>query len=403
MKIAIVSGEDVAEDWGDLAGEDCRQLCAALARHGHRVTCYLRRPDQCREEVFADDDSRIVAAGAGPVTAGSARKVLSSIGDWAGQLAGAWSSDPPDIVHAQGWIGGVAAQLAARRHGLPTVQTFHGLAALMSPDPAVGPPARTQRARLEPLLARTATWVSGGSSAETDALARLRRDRAHVRVLLTGVDVDHFTPTGPAVDRTEEHRVLCVEPNPLPASGFDKVIAVLPRLAGTELLIAETDPRNPRHSKCRDGLKKLAAELGVGERVAFLGAVAAGELPALLRSADVVACTPRHPSPPNTALQAMACGVAVVAESVGALADTVVDCVTGRVVAPNKPRELATTLKSFQGQSFQCHSMGAAGRSRAISRFSWDRIALDAQSIYHQACSHHALHRDTSAQVDNVV
>jgi len=41
-------------------------------------------------------------------------------------------------------------------------------------------------------------------------------------------------------------------------------------------------------------------------------------------------------------------------------------------------------LRTIVGQNFQCESMGAAGRCRAVSRFAWERIALDAQNIYRQ-------------------
>jgi glycosyltransferase involved in cell wall biosynthesis len=54
------------------------------------------------------------------------------------------------------------------------------------------------------------------------------------------------------------------------------------------------------------------------------------------------------------------------------------------LVSPNKPQELAAALKTMQQQRFQRQSMGSAGRSRVMSRFTWDRIAQDALSIYDQ-------------------
>jgi glycosyltransferase involved in cell wall biosynthesis len=80
----------------------------------------------------------------------------------------------------------------------------------------------------------------------------------------------------------------------------------------------------------------------------------------------------------------MASGVAVVTLPVGVLTDAVVDSVTGVVLSQRTPAAVATALRSLLSQSFQCESMGAAGRSRAVSRFTWDRIALDALNIYRQ-------------------
>jgi hypothetical protein len=83
----------------------------------------------------------------------------------------------------------------------------------------------------------------------------------------------------------------------------------------------------------------------------------------------------------------MTSGVATVALPVGVLIDLVVDSVTGVVLSTDNPNELAAALRSLTAQRFRCHSMGAAGRSRVLSRFTWGRIALDSQNIYRQLSS----------------
>jgi glycosyltransferase involved in cell wall biosynthesis len=174
----------------------------------------------------------------------------------------------------------------------------------------------------------------------------------------------------------------------LASNGFDIMIKVMPKVPDTELVVAETDVTDRNHNKARNGLKRLAAELGVADRVRFVGSVAGDELPMMVRSADVVACTPRQPPRATSVLAAMASGVAVVALPVGILIDVVIDSVTG--LMPDNPNELAAALRSLLAQQFQCQSMGSAGRSRALSRFTWDRIALDALNIYRQLSSQHS-------------
>lgn len=162
----------------------------------------------------------------------------------------------------------------------------------------------------------------------------------------------------------------------------------LPRLAGTELVLAETAAdgggHDPSYGEARAQLEELAAALGVADRVHFARTVAYDELPKLLRSANVVAFAPRRPPRATTVVQAMACGVAVVALAVGVLTDAVVDNVTGLVLSPERPGELTAALRALLAHSFRCESMGSAGRSRALSRFTWDRVALDALNIYRQ-------------------
>lgn len=371
MRIAIVSGDDIA-------GDDPRQLSAALAARGHEVSEYCRRTG--RMTASGAGGHRRVAVPVGPRAVKSASDVLPYVGDWAGALEREWVSEAPDVVHAYGWLGGLAAQLAARRHDVPIVQSFLGLAVTRRRPAAGG-----ERLRIEPLLARSATWVTGECGDDVDALSRLRHNRSRVSILTSGVDVDHYTSRGPAATRTQLHRVLCVAPNPLPHNGIDIAISALARVPGAELVVAETDHTNADHDEARTRLQQLAARLGMSDRVCFAGTVSAAALPALLRSADVVACTPREPPRATTVLQAMACGVAVVVPAVGVLGDAVVDNVTGLVLSSGTSAGLSATLRSLLTQSFQCESMGAAGRSRAMSRYAWDRIALDSLNIYQKA------------------
>jgi len=106
------------------------------------------------------------------------------------------------------------------------------------------------------------------------------------------------------------------------------------------------------------------------------------DMPALYRSADVVACTPWYEPFGIVPLEAMACSVPVIANAVGGLTDTVVDDVTGRLVPPQDPVKCAQAANAILQEKFVAHSLGSAGRDRAVSRYSWDRIALDTLRIY---------------------
>lgn len=383
MRIAIVWGDDFCADNQDLVGNhlenECQELCAALASQGHTVTAF---PRHAAERVAPS--YRTVPSGVGAPTPGPSAKVLPFIGDWAAELSRQWSSEPPDIVHSFGWLGGLAAQLAARRHNLTTVQSFYGLAATLA-GPGKGNSAHPERARVEPLLIRSAAWVTSGSNEELDVLTRLRRSRARTSVLPTGVDVDRYACTHPTWVDHGTHRIVQVAPNLQPCNGFDRTIRVLPHVPDSELVIAETSADDARNKRERTKLKRMATGLGVSSRVHFAGYVPREDIPPLLWSADVVASTPREAPCATSALQAMASGRAVVGTAVGAIKDAVIRNVTGLLVSPTKPHELAGALKTMQSQRFQCQSMGSAGRSRAMSRFGWDRIAQDALSIYYQA------------------
>ncbi len=97
-------------------------------------------------------------------------------------------------------------------------------------------------------------------------------------------------------------------------------------------------------------LLALAAELGVADQVTLQGQVPRGDMPGIFRSADAVVCTPWYEPFGIVPLEAMACGVPVVAAAVGGLQDTVVDHGTGMHVPPRDPEAIASALALLLGR-----------------------------------------------------
>jgi len=159
--------------------------------------------------------------------------------------------------------------------------------------------------------------------------------------------------------------------------GIGNVIEAVRSLPQVELLIAGGPPADSlRNDAEARRLLALIDELEVGDRVRLLGGVARPDLPALLRSADVVACCPWYEQFGMVAVEAMACGVPVVASHVGGLAETVQDGVTGLHVPPRRPDRIADAVARLVADPERRRRMGAAGVSRA-RRYGWDRIAAE--------------------------
>jgi type III pantothenate kinase len=126
----------------------------------------------------------------------------------------------------------------------------------------------------------------------------------------------------------------------------------------------------------------IAAHHGVVDRVGLLGRVSRDELPPLLRSLDVVVCAPWYEPFGIVPLEAMACGVPVVASAVGGMIDTVVDGVTGVHIPPRDPERLATALADLLADGPRRARMGAAGVRRARQLYDWDRVAAATLEVY---------------------
>jgi D-inositol-3-phosphate glycosyltransferase len=129
-------------------------------------------------------------------------------------------------------------------------------------------------------------------------------------------------------------------------------------------------------------LRAVAAEHDVADRVVFRGRVGRAELPALLRSADVAVCVPWYEPFGIVPLEAMACGVPVIASAVGGLVDTVVHGKTGLHVEPRSVEQLAAALAELLPDAERRRALGAAGARRARTRYSWERVATQTLHAY---------------------
>jgi glycosyltransferase involved in cell wall biosynthesis len=105
-------------------------------------------------------------------------------------------------------------------------------------------------------------------------------------------------------------------------------------------------------------------------------------MPRWYRSADVVVCPPWYEPFGLTPLEAMACGVPVVATSVGGLADTVVDGLTGDLVRPRDPRALGAAIRRLLGDNMRRLAYATAALDRARQCYTWKRCAAQLAGVY---------------------
>jgi D-inositol-3-phosphate glycosyltransferase len=395
MKIALVTLQGNPFAPGGRAGPDSHDgrlaaLAPALAARGHQVTLYTRRdaPAAARRAALPPG-VHLVTIPAGPPERLRASAAAPHAAEFGRHLARLWQDEMPDVVHAHFWTGGLAALAAARGPGLPVVQTFLGLAA---PGPArtgrtplassASSAAASQRLRLEPVIARSAAAVLASSSSEMTALGRLGVPRESVTMIPRGVNTARFTPEGPVAPRTRRPRLLCVAPL-AGRDGLDVAVRALAEIPEAELVIAGGPERSklPGDPACQ-ALTRLAAEVGAGDRVVFHGRVRDDGLPALLRSADLLLEVAAQEPFASVALEAMACGVPVVASAVGSHRDTVVHGTTGLLVAPGSAVLLANRVRALLASPMKLEGFGIAALDRATSRYSWDRIGQETLAVY---------------------
>jgi glycosyltransferase involved in cell wall biosynthesis len=375
-----------------------RQLAQALAGLGHHVAIYVRRDTAgTPDTVSLSRRLTVQRVPAGP----QAQLPASQIGSWAGafgsELRARWTG--PDVVHAFDWTSGLAALVATRDSRIPVVQTFGSLG-ITEQRLGVGQP-EAARLRMESCLARGAAAVVATSHDEASDLARLGVPGSRLTVVPGGVDVQRFSPADGARRPGAVTRLLHIG-SLNSHQGPDTLIRAIAQLPGTELVIAcglaaaelEAD------QDCKK-LGKLAAHLGVADRVSFTGPVTTAELPAVLRSADLLVSAARHVPLGLPAIAAMACGTPVLGYSTGAHADAIIDGTTGVLVPPGRPDLLARRLRDLLATPMRLMAYGIASADRAQSRYPWERLAGEAVMAYQRGISRapgHAARADSASK-----
>ena len=391
MRIAMVS--EHASPLAVLGGVDAggqnvhvAALARSLARRGAEVVVHTRRDDPgLPESVALAPGVCVHHVDAGPPAAIPKDDLLPHMDAFARELRAAWREQRPDVVHAHFWMSGLASLAAAGRLGVPVVQTFHALGVVKrryQGDQDTSPPERLE---IERRIVRRAHHIVATCTDEAFELMRLGADRERLTVVPCGVDLSRFRPDGPVAERRPGlRRVLCVG-RLVERKGVGNVITALASVPGAELVIAggpdgselDGDPQAQR-------LRALAEHEGVADRVVLLGRVSRADLPALMRSADAVVCVPWYEPFGIVPLEAMACGVPVVASAVGGMIDSVVDGVTGLHVPPRDPDRLAAVLGPLLASDERAAQLGSAGVRRARQLFDWERVAAATHDVYRE-------------------
>jgi glycosyltransferase involved in cell wall biosynthesis len=151
---------------------------------------------------------------------------------------------------------------------------------------------------------------------------------------------------------------------------------VVARVPEAQLLVVGDGPE-------RDALHALARTLALGDRVVFAGAIpdAARVLPLV----DLYLTASRREGLPTALLEAMACGVPVLATEVPGHVDAVEPEITGRLVPPDDAPGLAAAAALLLRDPALRARMGQAGRERVERHFTHARMLAEIAALYREA------------------
>ncbi|HEX6887049.1 MAG TPA: glycosyltransferase [Candidatus Nanopelagicales bacterium] len=391
LRIAMVS--EHASPLSTLGGVDgggqnvhVDALARALGARGHEVVVHTRRDDPDLPPIVRLAPGVTVHhVDAGPAQPIPKDELLEHMGQFAEVLREAWRTTRPDVVHAHFWMSALACLDAAPAVDAPVAVTFHALGSVKRRHQAEADTSPASRLADERRIAHDADRIIATATEELAELRDMGATDARVSVVPCGVDTRHFSPVGPQAPRGDlPHRLLTIS-RLVPRKGVDDAIRAAAQLPHCELVVAGGPaPEALEHDPEVRRLRRLAASLDVLDRVRFVGAVPRPDVPALIRSADLVLCLPWYEPFGIVPLEAMACGRPVVGAAVGGLLDTIEDGRTGLLVPPRTPDAAALAVRRLLSSPGLRTAMGEQGPRTAAERYDWARVAEATEAVYHE-------------------
>lgn len=313
-----------------------------------------------------------------------------------------------DVVHSHTWYANAGGHLAKLLHGVPHVVTAHSLE-----------PLRPWKAEQLGGGYRVSSWIEKTAFEAADTVIAvsdgMRRDilasypsldPQKVTVVYNGIDLERWTP----LHDDDIARSLGIDPD-RPSVIF---VGRITRQKGLPYLLraARLLPPEVQVILCAgapDTAEILAEVTGLvdglkAERdgVVWIDRLLPNdELRAALTASTVFVCPSIYEPLGIVNLEAMACGLPVVGTATGGIPEVIVDGVTGRLVpieqlqdgtgTPTDPeafvRDLAAALTEVVSDPERAARMGAAGRDRAETAFSWTAIAEQTRAVYRSLTS----------------
>ena len=381
-----------------------RDLTRELGRRGIGVDVFTRSQDEHVPHVLHDlgYGNRIVHIPAGPEHPLPKEDLSRHLADFRqGILAFAEAkSIRYDLIHAHYWLSGLAGLELRKAWDLPLIQMFHTLGVMknrVARSPSEIEPE--ERVEAEKRLLREADRVVAATQAELAQIQWLYQvPTDNVVVIPPGVDTARFYPipqdeAKEYVGVPEDRHLILFVGRIAPLKGIDTLLEAIGLLCEQGFLDAvpiavaviggEPDASRDELSAAMQSLERFCEERGLKEIVRFLGRRDQDSLPYYYSAADVVVVPSHYESFGLVALEAMACGRAVVASETGGLAFLIRDGETGFHVPAVDPSALAGRLAELLSDPGLRERMGKEACAYA-GQFAWPLIADRILDLYGQ-------------------
>jgi mannosylfructose-phosphate synthase len=372
------------------------ELSKCLARMGYAVDILTRQfEDQpCTEAI--SERARIVRIPCGGSEFIAKETLCEAIPEWV-ENASRWMRREKlsfRLINSHYWDAGLAGQAMANRFGIPHVHTPHSIGAWKrdnmdgSPDELERKYNFRKRIREEKVIYDECDLLIATTPTQrnilTDSVYDVPLDK--IRVIPPGYDDQRFFPVSISTRHVLKQQLGLKGPVVLALGriaknkGYDLLLQAMPPVldrvpeARLVLAVGSTAP-NDAELELAGGLRTLAEELGIADRVVFKDYIQDHELADHYRAADVFALSSRYEPFGMTAIEAMACGTPTVVTTEGGLCEQVAWGIEAVYANPFDPDAYGHAIAAVLQHPRIAAQLAKFGPRKARSRFTWTGIA----------------------------
>ncbi|MBD2189927.1 glycosyltransferase [Pseudanabaena mucicola] len=306
------------------------------------------------------------------------------------------------LIHTNYWLSAWAGMELRKTSNIQLVHTYHSLGAVKYQSLVEIPQIANTRLRVEREILERANCVVSTSPQEQETLRSLVSHRGQIEVIPCGTDTANFRLTSKAHARAKL-KLDSREKIMLYVGRFDerKGIETLVRafallkshdLQNLKLIIVGGSSENMPDGDERKRIEHIVNELGLQDFTVFAGRIGHDILPIYYTAADVCVI-PSHYEPFGlVAIEAMACGVPVVASNVGGLKFTIIPEETGLLVEPRDIEAFANGIHRILFDELWVRKMRKQASANVNQRFSWAGVTIQLSELYRHVLARSIMH-----------
>lgn len=384
------------------------ELTKQLATLGYEIDIFTRNDDPGLEKiVFWVPGVRVIHINAGPTSFLRKEDLWQHMPEFRDNMLRFIQREKAsyELIHANFWMSGWVASAIKAILGVPFVITFHALGyirKLYQHDDDKFPAIRIS---IEKEIVKFAEVIIAECPQDKqDLISYYMAPEERIAIVPCGFSKKEFQPISKSYSRKKlglnpDEKIILQLGRMVARKGIDNVIRATSLLCKADtpvrLLVVGGDFDNPDTADYAElnRLKSIVSEEGIGDAVTFVGRKGRHILKYYYSAADVFVTTPWYEPFGITPLESMACGTPVIGSNVGGIKYSVDHGISGLLVSPENPEELAESIGTILSDAHMRQLMRIESIKRVNTMFTWQKVATLIRDQYRDvmASSQHEL------------